>query len=803
MINWSAIKAKLNQQVIAIYAILAVSFITATLISSVVISNRVGDQVNDLQQTYADLRIKLVETSLEQFIDNRLKVLSSIASSATTVSAVMGGELQRANLTDALTNLEILGYQETIIITDFSGDIIYKNSAVHSPIDNAFVENLIATRFRTLVNVVAMNHEQYFRLAVPIYYNDFIEGVLIADITSKTLSSLFRDIQKGAGINFAIYASGQTYSSSAQTQTLRLAMSSLFNGDIDIAFYTDNQFIDQLTSEARQRVSYTTGVVLCAVFAFLLLVIRTLVISPLKKLAESERKLKASEERYQIAVEGSNDGIWDWNLEKQILYLSPRIAEMVDYPHPNNNLFEDPNTALAKAIHPEDLPIASTVFFEHIQNSEQFDFEVRMKAKQGGYGYFRFKGKVVKDKTNQPKRVAGSLTDMTKYRLQKIDLENAVIEAKKASKAKSEFLANMSHEIRTPMNGILGAIQLIKREPHSEEVNKLIETGINSSKTLLTIINDILDLSKIEYGGLELEIIDENLTEIFDNVVLENTQQASEKGVDFHFNVDETFNPFRRCDPVRVKQILTNLVSNAIKFSENGRVQVSLSGSEKHIEFAVKDTGIGMTPEQVDKLFLRFEQADQSTTRKFGGTGLGLAITKNLIDIMKGSVTVKSMPEQGTSFYVHLPLPVGENIKKDDNLTTSDTNFCAKGVKVLLAEDNKVNQIIFTSMMKQTEAHIEIANDGFEAIEKFKSFKPDVVFMDIQMPNMDGLTACKNIRAIDISTPIIALTANVMRHDIEKYLNNGFVECVGKPLELEVLLGTFKKYLPKAQISEK
>ncbi len=368
------------------------------------------------------------------------------------------------------------------------------------------------------------------------------------------------------------------------------------------------------------------------------------------------------------------------------------------------------------------------------------------------------------------------------------DLNQQKSKAEESEKAKGAFLANMSHEIRTPMNGILGTLQILQRQSLPEESLNLVEKGVLSSKMLLTIVNDILDFSKIEAGQLKLESIPLNLEEIASGVVAELSPQAETKGVKVVFNYAPTLDKGWYGDSVRIKQIVLNLVANAVKFTDVGEVTIDIKSGEKSgVCMTVKDTGIGMSERMQRGLFNRFEQADSSTTRRYGGTGLGMAITKQLVDLMEGTITVKSELGKGTQFDVNLPLKVAniDKIKKSrrkEHLTPD-----LKNKTILLAEDNKINQTVFNAMMGPTNANIIVAEDGLEAIEKFKEFQPDIVFMDIQMPNMDGVEACIKIQDIDKNVPIIALTANVMEADVKKYMRTGFAAHLGKPIELNAL----------------
>ena len=378
---------------------------------------------------------------------------------------------------------------------------------------------------------------------------------------------------------------------------------------------------------------------------------------------------------------------------------------------------------------------------------------------------------------------------------QKQQVEEARAEAEAANNSKTLFLANMSHEIRTPMNGVLGTLQLLKKMPQTDEAKDLLNKALFSSKTLLTIIDDILDLSKIEANKLELESSDFNLDELVEAVVSSLQIEVDRKKLSLNVIKGQSYHKGWLGDEVRVKQILLNICSNAVKFTSQGKVNIKLdTDSHQALVIKVTDTGIGMSKEMLTRLFSRFEQADKSTTRQFGGTGLGMAISQTLAELMKGSISVESTLEQGSTFTICLPLEQVELAKITNKNESTDAPDLS-GKTILLAEDNQINQAIFSSMMKSTNATLVITHNGQEAIDKMGENNIDLVFMDIQMPVMDGIEACKIIKQLYPNTPIIALTANVMDNDIKHYLQVGFDKHLGKPIDLKEIYEVSGDYL--------
>ena len=360
-----------------------------------------------------------------------------------------------------------------------------------------------------------------------------------------------------------------------------------------------------------------------------------------------------------------------------------------------------------------------------------------------------------------------------------------------ANQAKSLFVANMSHEIRTPMNGVLGGLQILSRYDLPQEAREIVDTSIYSSKLLTTLINDILDFSKIEAGKLVLEHRFFNCREITTIVVQELSLIAKQNNNHLLVNYDEGFIDGWLGDEIRVRQIMTNLLSNGLKFTENGTVELYISHQNNQLNLKVVDTGIGMNAEQLEQLYSRFEQADKSTTRNFGGTGLGMAITQSLVLLMKGTIKATSSVNQGTTIDVALTLEQGEGSVKQDLETTPPE---LDNLTILLAEDNRVNQTIFKATIKPTHAKVDIAQDGLAAIDYMTEYTPDIIFMDIQMPKLDGVGACVAIKKTHPNIPIIALTANVMTEDVAHYEQVGFDGYIAKPIELNKLYTVLKKF---------
>ncbi len=396
---------------------------------------------------------------------------------------------------------------------------------------------------------------------------------------------------------------------------------------------------------------------------------------------------------------------------------------------------------------------------------------------------------------------AGLYSRMLFIRRTNRQLEKAKWRAERSESFKQQFLANMSHEIRTPMNAILGMTNLTLDTDLKPKQKQYLQAVKKSTENLLVIINDILDLSKLEAGKMDLELIPFALEDQL-NIVKDTMRfKAEEKGLDVSIEIDKDLPEFIKGDPYRLNQILINLSGNAVKFTEKGSVKIKAKKEGDMIRFSVTDTGIGLSTEKTDKLFTAFQQADESTTRKYGGTGLGLSISKSLVELQNGKIGVNSEEGKGSEFYFTLPFePASEHdildLIKEKKFDVSKL----KGIKILLAEDNKFNQIVLHDTIKHLidSATVDIAENGRVAVDMLSQNDYHLVLMDINMPEMDGHEATQFIRTqmngIKKDTKILALTASILSEDIKSFEKSGMNDYIPKPFTREELLGTLIKH---------
>ena len=412
----------------------------------------------------------------------------------------------------------------------------------------------------------------------------------------------------------------------------------------------------------------------------------------------------------------------------------------------------------------------------------------------------------------EPNSIIGISQDISKQKFIEFDLIKAKQAAEKASQMKTAFVANISHEIRTPINGIICMSGLLKGTKLDEEQTEFLNTMIHSSGVLLSIINNVLDFSKIEAGKIELDYIESNLQEIITKVNNLFEPMIKQKNLTLKIYIDNNVPKNIVTDPIKLQQILSNLINNSIKFTEYGSIIIVIKLSGTLLKFEVKDTGIGISDENQQKLFKAFMQADSSTTRNFGGTGLGLLICKNLVELMNGEIGLLSNLGIGTTIWFNLPLNIDLNTKNLSDFNTNLSTFNSKAnlntfnsnvnlntfnentdPLIIIIEDNHVNQFVVKKMMEKIGyTNLVIYKNGKIALDnllefKLNNIKPALILMDLHLPIMDGYTCTKKIRDNEILTPIIALTANAMSGEKEKCINIGMNDFILKPIDLEEL----------------
>jgi len=508
---------------------------------------------------------------------------------------------------------------------------------------------------------------------------------------------------------------------------------------------------------------------------------------------------------FKAVVEDGSDIIFIVDYSGEILYHNPSAKETLGYGANGligKNFFD--------FILPESLPEFKKAYQKSTKRKFNESVEFQFLCKDKSYKYLEFNS----INLFQKEKIKGLILDCRDIEQRKKDAQELL----RAQKAKELFLANISHEIRTPINGIAGMASLLSQNPNANEQATYLQAIQSAADNLKVIINDILDLASIESGKLKLEQIGFNLNDLLHSLINTFSFQASEKKIDLNYDLNEEANKIFIGDPVRLNQILLNLISNAIKFTHHGTITVNCFVKKKEakrsiLTFEVIDTGIGIPKDKLQTIFESFSQADASVTRKYGGTGLGLTIVKQLVELQHGSIEVKSEEGKGSTFTFTIPYEIGSRSNIKGHLAKDSPLFkkTLKDLSVLLVEDNDINRLYASSILKIWDCKVDTAENGYVAIEKIKNEDYDLVLMDIQMPVMDGFEATKAIHALPApknQVPIIALTANATRKDIEQCLASGMNDAIPKPFtpedlydKLSVYSSEFKKISKSVAVS--
>jgi PAS domain S-box-containing protein len=512
-----------------------------------------------------------------------------------------------------------------------------------------------------------------------------------------------------------------------------------------------------------------------------------------KKFDEQHKLLQMEQSRFQLALEGSQDGIWDWNPKSNKVFYSSQWKSLLGYQeHEIGSSFEE----WRKRVHPDDLDDAIKAIKTHLaRKTPLYEHRYRMQTKDGSWKWILARGKALFDDTGEAVRVVGFHTDLTH------DIENQIA-ADNANKAKSLFLATMSHEIRTPLTGVLGMAELLHDSQLNKEQSKQVNEILDSGRNLLNIINDILDFSKISSGKLQLDIHPFKLKQLIEQVLKLFEKMSVEKGINLiveETDLEADSEQLLLGDSTRLRQVLINLIGNAVKFTSHGEVKLSVI-SEKNtdkglrLRFKVSDSGIGISEEQQLKLFDAFYQANQNTTRKYGGSGLGLAISQSLVTLMGGVISVHSSKGKGSTFEFCLTFDKTHEQRKKNREAVSNQSLSGK---ILIVDDVKTNLMIAKALVKKLGLEVQTAANGKEAVELCQQDTFDLIFMDCRMPIMDGYQASRLIRESKAgeSLPIIALTANATAEERQECFAAGMNEVLTKPYQKTEIYNTLHKYL--------
>ncbi|MDP4935043.1 MAG: PAS domain S-box protein [Salibacteraceae bacterium] len=508
-------------------------------------------------------------------------------------------------------------------------------------------------------------------------------------------------------------------------------------------------------------------------------------------------KIKYSEEKYRNIIANMNLGLTEVDLEDRIITANNMFCEISGY-----RLSEMIGKCASDLLLDDEAKEAMSLKTVERTQGISDAYEMEVVVKSGERRWWLISGAPAYDQNGTQTGSIGIHLDITNQKKLAEELLEAKAQAEASSSAKELFLANMSHEIRTPMNGIMGLLRQLSKSNLNEKDRRYLDNIHVAADHLMSILNDILDMSKIEAGKLEIEVIPFNITETIGRVVNILSTRVEEKSIIIQTEIDERIDQLLLGDSHRLNQLLINLAGNSVKFTDQGKVKIQarlFSENEKsqRIYFAVTDTGIGMDKSFIDKIFDKFIQEDRSITRKYGGTGLGMSISRELIELMGGKMHIESVKGIGTKISFELTFDKSNENKDESFIETTLLDKAAKlsNKSILVAEDNDMNQMVVQVICDIYNINVTMANNGFEAVELSKNKTFDVILMDMQMPIMSGIDATISIRNSGINTPIIALTANVIKSDLDHCIEVGMDDYITKPFEEETFVLKLLKWM--------
>jgi PAS domain S-box-containing protein len=756
-------------------------------------------------------RLKLQSTKISDKLLAIVKVLEDHSVRPILINPLMQFDQDNLAMKDYLEGLTVLGKKGSFSIVSFDSSIFVGETNFNSD----EVQKVLEGKEKFLVNIVDRVGST-LQFIVPIHFSGNVEGALIFDVMVKS-EELF--VGGNKDWNYLIKQDGREIKlnrNDFKEGSARSRSTSLLS---DIVLHIEYDPFSYL----KEKIITLAKLLLILSFCVLLFSIyfykkgRSQLVTPHEELLKLKNELKKSNTINNSLINSSihmiigtdRDGvirIFNKAAENNLGYQK---SDMIDIQtpglfHKDSEILNEANE-LSEKYGQQVTPGFEVFIYELLRGSDSTDKEWTYIRRDGSEFKARLIVSAIKGEESEVLGYLGIAEDITMLNLAREMESLARNELEQTAKMKSQFLANMSHEIRTPMNGILGMIDMMKETPLNSSQSEMINTMSTCGSSLLTILNDILDLSKIDAGKLELEEICFDINDCVDQSISFVSSLIGDKDIQILYEKRLENKCIFMGDVTRIRQILINYLSNGIKFTEEGQVRISVSiDGEKDdfydVKVVVSDTGIGLSEDEISKLFKSFVQSDSSTTRKYGGTGLGLSICSKLAKAMGGAVFVSSVKDEGSSFGVKLPLKLGQDkISKSSFEETEDISVMAEKFphKILVAEDNIVNQKLIRMIFKKMNYEIDVVNNGREVVEKIEEMGKDhysILFMDIHMPEIDGIEATQIIfkRFSPFSFKVIALTANAFDEDRKTCLSVGMSDFLTKPMDRSELIRVLK-----------
>ncbi|WP_045976036.1 hybrid sensor histidine kinase/response regulator [Vibrio neptunius] len=762
----------------------------------------VQHQARETAQILISESLKGKFVAIERYVFEFLKLheqrLERVTSHPVTKGAVLEGVSDQSAFKDQLELLKSSGSTAYVNIYDFSGGNVYQEitlpDVVHTFITTG-IENE-ALMEKPSYSLYQHAGSDYLLVSSPIFYNGYAEG-LGTYVTSLNESEFFESLGTDSMHWFGIAQNRLNWNMQAPNNWT-MDRFPIAGTDLSLLYSVSPQLV--IDAESNLTGSLFVGMVIATSLTLFVMFIfgRRILVSPFRKLAESEQQLYEQSESLKIreaesarlarVVKHMRDAVVFTDLDSKVTWVNGAFERLTGY-----CLSEMIGKKPGDVLQGDETDKRTTrKIRQMIDRREPGFFELLNYNKEGRSYWIEIALTPLYSTHGQIEGFMAVERDIT----QRVELEESLkikaIEAEAANIAKSQFLAAMSHELRTPMNGILGVGDLLKNTPLSQEQQEYVDTFLGSGKHMLNVLNDILDFSKIEAGKLELEKVEFLLKDVVERLTRLYAPLCAEKQLEFKCEYSQSCERALVADETRILQILQNLLSNALKFTSEGSIVLSLNvveqnqGIELHID--VSDTGIGISTEKQSAIFDPFSQAESDTTRRFGGTGLGLSITRDLVQAMNGTLNLTSEVGKGSSFTIVVPVGL-KKVRQGNNKQERLSPFDGTGLRVLIAEDTRVNALVLGKFLKNKGFEYEVVENGELAVERVQQQHFDCVLMDNHMPVMDGMKATKTIMSLNLANPpvIIGCTADAFEKTRERMISEGCADVITKPISSDKL----------------